>query len=89
MRSIFLQSTPLIRSVVEEMDLQVSYYLQEDKIPKELEFSMKDLYEESPFIVIPERTIFNQSSLFLYQYSDEESCQISALSSDATIVEFQ
>jgi len=37
------KSTPLVRSVVEDMNLLVSYYLQEDKIPAQLEFSMKEL----------------------------------------------
>jgi len=85
----FLQSSPLISSVVEEMDLKVSYYLQEDKIPKELEFSMKDLYAGSPFIVIPEQNHYQPVDIYFYvSILDEESCLISASSSDATIVEF-
>ena len=41
------QSTPLIRDVIEDMDLRTTYYLQADKIPKELEFSLKDIYREN------------------------------------------
>jgi len=85
----FLQSSPLIRSVVEEMDLQVSYYLQEDKIPKEMEFSMKDLYEGSPFIIIPDQNHYQPVDVYFYiSILDEETCLISAVSSDAAIVDF-
>jgi len=86
----FLQSTPLIKSVVEEMDLQVSYYLQEDKIPKELEFSMKDLYDGAPFIVIPNQAHLQPVDIYFYiNILNEESYLVSCMSSDASIVDFK
>jgi len=85
----FLQSTPLIKSVVEGMDMQVTYYVQEDKIPKEVEFSMKDLYKNSPFIVIPDREHLQPVDLYIYvQIIDDESYLLGATSSKARIVDF-
>ncbi len=49
----FIQSLPLIREVVDDMGLRTSYYIQEDKIPKNFTFSRKNIYKDSPFIVIP------------------------------------
>lgn len=86
----FLQSTPLIRSVIEEMDLTVSYYLQEDKIPKELEFSLKELYTDAPFIVIPNKEHLQPVNLLFYvQVLNEESFVISATGSETAIVDFK
>jgi tyrosine-protein kinase Etk/Wzc len=49
----FIQSLPLIREVVDDMNMRVSYYIQEDKIPTRFKFSRKNLYKDSPIIVIP------------------------------------
>jgi tyrosine-protein kinase Etk/Wzc len=85
-----LKSSPLIRTVVEDMDLQVTYYLQEDKIPKEMEFSMKDLYGRSPFLVIPNKEHLQPVDLYIYiQIIDEERFGVAAETSDATIVDFR
>jgi len=85
----YLQSSPLINSVVEEMDLQVSYFLQEDKIPKEMGFSMKDLYNGAPFIVIPDNGHLQPVDTYFYiKILNEESFLISASSTDATIVDY-
>jgi tyrosine-protein kinase Etk/Wzc len=86
----FLQSSPLIRSVVEDMDLQVSYFLQEDKIPKEMEFSMKDLYNGAPFIVIPDKEHLQPVDVYFYlNIVNEESFRVSATSKEAMIVDFK
>jgi capsular exopolysaccharide synthesis family protein len=85
----FLQSSPLIKSVVEEMDLMVSYYLQEDKIPKEAEFSLKELYTNSPFIIIPSKKHLQPvNMLFWVKILNEESFMIAAAEEDVTIVDF-
>lgn len=84
-----LQSTPLIRSVVEQMDLHVSYYIQEDKIPKEVEFSMRDLYGSSPFIVIPDKGHIQPVNLFIYiRVLDEETYTLEASRKDVMILDF-
>ena len=75
----YMKSTPLVRSVVEDMDLLVSYYLQEDKIPKEASFSLKDLYKDSPFIVLLNKNHLQPAETFFYiQILDEETFLISA-----------
>ncbi|MFH0758619.1 MAG: polysaccharide biosynthesis tyrosine autokinase [Bacteroidota bacterium] len=85
---LIIQSSPLIKAVIEEMDLAVSYYQQEDKLPKELEFSMKDLYKEAPFIVLPEQGAPQPIGVYFYiSVIDEETYRISASSKDAMIVD--
>jgi len=85
-----LKSTPLIKSVVQEMDLQVTYYLQEDKIPKEVEFSMKDLYGEAPFMVIPDKDHLQPVDVYIYvRILDEESYVLAASEKDVTIIDFK
>jgi tyrosine-protein kinase Etk/Wzc len=49
----FIQSYPLIREVVEDMDINVSYYMQEGRIPRRFSFSWKNIYHESPIMVVP------------------------------------
>ncbi len=49
------------------MDLLVSYYLQEDKIPKEMDFSLKDLYKDLLLSLFRIRTSSTFGSFFLYQ----------------------
>ena len=86
----FLQSSPLIRSVVEEMDLDVSYFLQEDKIPREMQFSMKNLYTDAPFIVIPDKEHPQPVDLYFYiKILDEESFAVSAYSGEARIIDLR
>ncbi|MCP4310800.1 MAG: polysaccharide biosynthesis tyrosine autokinase [Bacteroidetes bacterium] len=85
----FMQSTPLIRSVVEEMDLQVSYFLQEDRIPKEAEFSLKDLYRDAPFIVILNQEHLQPVNTLIYiRVIDEETFQLSAQDKSSSIFDF-
>ena len=86
----FFQSSPLIKSVVQDMDLTVTYYLQEDKIPREMEFSMKDLYKEAPFIVLPDMEHLQPVDVYFYvNIVDEENYKVYATSKDAMIVDFR
>ncbi len=47
-----LQSTPHIKELLDELGLTVSYYIQEDKLPRQFDFSLTDMYNQSPFMVI-------------------------------------
>ncbi len=47
-----LQSTPHIKELLAELGLTVSYYIQEDKLPREFNFSLTDMYNSSPFMII-------------------------------------
>ena len=86
----YLKSTPLISAVVEGMDLHVSYFLQEDKIPKEAEFSMKDLYTGTPFIVIPNQEHLQPVDNYIYvRILDEEQLFVSSYNPGTRIVDFR
>lgn len=86
----YMRSTPLIRSVLEEMDLLVSYYLQEDKIPKRAEFSMKDLYKNAPFIVIPDNKHYQPVGSYIWiKVLNEQEFRISAEDRKAMIVDYR
>lgn len=47
-----LRSLPLVMDVVQQMDLRISYYMQDEIIPKSFTFGMQNIYKNSPFIVI-------------------------------------
>jgi uncharacterized protein involved in exopolysaccharide biosynthesis len=49
----FIQSFPVIREVVSEMNLRVSYYSQQSNVPKRFSFTVENIYNNSPFIVVP------------------------------------
>jgi capsular exopolysaccharide synthesis family protein len=83
-------STPLIREVVEEMDLRTSYFLQEDKIPRQLTFSLKEMYKASPFLVIAnEDHIQPINVLFYIIIEDQDNFKIYAKNEETSIISFQ
>ncbi len=59
-------STPLIREVIEDMDLRTTYYMQVDKIPKELEFSLKDIYKQRDELMIKFKRVVDLMVFCLY-----------------------
>ncbi|MFW5701120.1 MAG: hypothetical protein ACOCWM_05460, partial [Cyclobacteriaceae bacterium] len=50
----YMQSLPLLREVINKMDVRTSYFMQDDKIPKRFTFGMQNIYKDSPILVIPE-----------------------------------
>ncbi|MBN2486826.1 MAG: polysaccharide biosynthesis tyrosine autokinase [Bacteroidales bacterium] len=69
----YLRSSPLIKEVIEDMKLQTSYYLQEDIIPKQFQFSLQNIYKNSPFfVIIDEESLQPINSLFYVQILDEK-----------------
>ncbi len=86
----YFKSTPLVKSVVEKMDLLVSYYLQEDKIPKEVSFSLKALYKDSPFMIVLNKDHLQPAETFFYiKILDEEQFMISADNPKTTIIDYR
>jgi tyrosine-protein kinase Etk/Wzc len=84
------KSSPLIRSVVEDMNLLVSYFVQGDKIPAKLEFSMRELYNDSPIMVVPDREHLQPVNInFYFRILDEDSFVISASGGKTRIVNFR
>jgi capsular exopolysaccharide synthesis family protein len=61
-----LQSSPLIKEVLNDLGLSVSYFTKVDEIPKQFSFSLINIYNECPFLVIynedhvqPTEVLFN------------------------------
>lgn len=85
-----LNATPLIMEVVGEMDLRTSYFLQENKIPKSFSFSLKDIYKNSPFIVIPnEQHLQPVNVLFYLSIIDQDRFNIAVEEKNTTIIDFK
>ncbi len=87
----YLQSTPLVREVVEDMNLTVSYYMQEGRvpIPKELVFTLTDIYKQSPFIVIIDESHPQPiNALIGFSIIDDETFGIGASEEPATLYDF-
>ncbi len=83
-------STPLVREVIEDMDLRTTYYLQEDKIPKELEFSLKDIYRDAPFIVLPDENHIQPVKTYFYiRIIDQESFMVFAANKEARVIDLK
>ena len=61
-----LQSIPMIREVVKDLNLRISYFIQEDKVPKEFLFSLKDIYNTAPFMVIIDESHIQPLDVYFY-----------------------
>jgi len=82
-----LQSLPLIREVVNEMDLRTTYFLQEDRIPKQYAFSLRNIYNESPFIVVPDESHLQPVSMLFYiRIIDEERFALAGSSDQTALI---
>jgi tyrosine-protein kinase Etk/Wzc len=85
----FMQSLPLIREIVGEMDIRTYYYIQENNIPKKWTFSYKNMYRDTPFWVIPAEDNVQPAEIFFnVRIIDEEVFHISASSDEAVIMNF-
>ncbi|MFC2116971.1 GumC family protein, partial [Bacteroidota bacterium] len=74
-----LQSSNLIKKTLNEMGLEVSYYIQEDKLPKTLSFSLTDIYTESPIMIIMDRNHAQPiNTLFYVKILNDKEFQIAA-----------
>ena len=47
-----INSTPLIKEVLYDLGQNVSYYTQKNKLPKHLSFSLVNIYNQAPFLVV-------------------------------------
>jgi len=88
----FLQSTPLIKEVVDDMNLITSYYMQEGRIPipKELLFTLSDIYRQSPFIVVMDKSHYQPVNTMIYVgIRDDETYAIGAQNEQTVIYDFE
>lgn len=80
----YLRSSPLIEEVIKDMNLTVSYFIKEDKIPRQLSFGFINIYKKSPFIVVMNDDSQQPlNTLFYFNIIDNESFVISAQSNQA------
>ena len=80
----FLRSSPLIKEVIEDMNLFTSYYTKEDKIPRQFHFGFNNIYKRSPFIVVIDNDHWQpMNTLFYLRVIDNETFVIDAQSSRA------
>lgn len=86
----YLQSLPLIRDVLREMDLRTYYYLQNKRIPERFTFGSQNIYKDSPIMVIPEEG-FGQPTNLLFQVEilDENQYRINASGEQIEILDFR
>ncbi len=85
----FLRSTPLLVEVINDMNLFTSYYIKEDKIPKEFVFSLNNIYKDSPFIVVvDESSLQPVNVLFYLSILDDETYLIGVRSEEAKLYNF-
>lgn len=83
-------STPLIREVVEDMNLRTTYYMQEDKLPRQLTFSLKDMYKSSPFLVLPDEDHVQPIGILFYiNIEDQDNFKIFARHNETSIINFR
>lgn len=85
----FLRSTPLLKEVVNEMNLFTSYYLKEDKIPQQIPFAYYNIYNNSPFIVVVDKNSLQPlNTMFYLKIIDDETFMIHAAESSARTYNF-
>ncbi|MFW6351984.1 MAG: hypothetical protein ACOC2E_06320, partial [Bacteroidota bacterium] len=86
----FLQSIPLVSSVVKDMDLRIFYYVQDSKIPRKFSFGMQNIYKSSPIIVLPQSGEPQPVGVQFYvDIIDDEKFFISAYGEDVYLLDFE
>lgn len=84
----FIQSLPLVQEVVDEMDVRVSYYMQEKKLPRGFSFSWKNIYNNSPIVVVPTEDHVQPINLpFYIEFIDDKYFHISAAGEQVPILD--
>ncbi len=85
----FMQSLPLIKEVVSEMELRTSYYIKDNKIPVRFNFTYQNIYKDTPFFIIPTDNHPQPVDIYFHiRIIDEERFEISAASDEAIIMNF-
>ena len=85
----YIQSMPLIREVVDEMELRVSYLSQDKKIPKNSSFGIRNIYKDSPIMVIPQEDQLQPLYLrFFIEVLDDERFYLSAEGEEVPLLNF-
>jgi len=89
---VYIGSTPLIKEVIDEMNLVTSYYMQEGRIPipRELMFTLTDIYEQSPFIVVLDENHPQPINTMIYiGIRDDRTFAIAGFNQETTLFDFK
>lgn len=62
----YFRSSPLVKEVINDMKLFISYYYQEDKIPMGLTFGLNNIYKSSPFLVVINKESYQPLGVLIY-----------------------
>ena len=85
----FMQSLPLIKEVVDELELRTFYYIKDNNLPKSFTFSYQNIYKNTPFFIIPTDNHLQPVDLYFHiTVIDEERFHISASSDETMIINF-
>jgi tyrosine-protein kinase Etk/Wzc len=85
----YLQSLPLVRDVLNEIDVRVSYFSRDKIIPIKSGFGLQDIYKSSPFIVVPEIGNSQPTNVvFHVDILNENMFHIAASGIDVELVDF-
>jgi tyrosine-protein kinase Etk/Wzc len=88
----YLQSTPLIKEVVDQMNIETSYYMQEGRIPipRNFVFTLTDIYKQSPFIVVMDENHVQPLNAMIYiGIRDDETFSIASFNEETFIYDFK
>ena len=86
----YLQSFPLVREVINKIDVRASYYLQRDGIPKRFTWSMQNIYKNSPIMVVPvEGHPQPVNQLFWIDIIDDERFRLAGEGKEVTLINFE
>lgn len=85
-----INSTPLIKEVLAELGQHVTYYIQQDKLPKEMKFSIVNIYKQAPFMVILNVDHAQPlNTLFYVNILNDEEFSIECKGEDVRLYNFQ
>jgi len=86
----FIQSYPLVREVVQGMDVRTSYYKQPSYIPKSLSWSLQNLYKSSPILVVPQEGVPQPVDLlFWVDIIDDERYRIAGIGDNVSLLNIE
>lgn len=89
---VYLSSTPLVKEVIDEMNLVTSYYMQEGRIPipRDFMFTLTDIYENSPFIVVLDENHPQPINTMIYiGIRDDRTFAIAGFNQEAVVFDFK
>jgi len=80
---LFIQSSPLLKRTIEELDFSVSYYSHENN------FLVHEMYEDSPFVILFDKIHVQPMWVnFFVNFIDKESFEVRVVGKDVTMYNY-